>query len=205
VTNTFECEKGFSYTICRISKKIPNDGMTLSAFLNLLGDRGRLITCMILAAPFLIPVSIPGTGVVIGIIILLTSLSILLERYYLVPEFLLKRKMSYKSLIKILDACFRMLNFLEKYMKPRLLGMTNRKSSRIFNNFFLIFCSILFITPLPIPLTDTLPAFGIFFLSAGILECDGYLILFGYFMVTITAIYFLIITFIGLKILFHMF
>jgi hypothetical protein len=205
VANTFECEKGFSYTICRISKKIPNDGMTLRAFLNLLGDRGRLITCMVLAAPFLIPVSIPGTGVVIGIIILLTSLSIILERYYLVPEFLLKRKMSYKSLIKILDACFRMLNFLEKYMKPRLLGMTNKKSSRIFNNFFLVFCSILFITPLPIPLTDTLPAFGIFFLSAGILECDGYLILFGYFMVTITAIYFLIITFIGLKILFHMF
>jgi hypothetical protein len=205
VANTFECEKGFSYTICRISKKIPNDGMTLRAFLNLLDDRGRLITCMVLAAPFLIPVSIPGTGVVIGIIILLTSLSIILERYYLVPEFLLKRKMSYKSLIKILDACFRMLNFLEKYMKPRLLGMTNKKSSRIFNNFFLVFCSILFITPLPIPLTDTLPAFGIFFLSAGILECDGYLILFGYFMVTITAIYFLIITFIGLKILFHMF
>jgi hypothetical protein len=205
VANTFECEKGFSYTICRISKKIPNDGMTLRAFLNLLGDRGRLITCMVLAAPFLIPVSIPGTGVVIGIIILLTSLSIILERYYLVPEFLLKRKMSYKSLIKILDACFRMLNFLEKYMKPRLLGMTNKKSSRIFNNFFLVFCSILFITPLPIPLTDTLPAFGIFFLSTGILECDGYLILFGYFMVTITAIYFLIITFIGLKILFHMF
>ena len=205
MANTFECEKGFSYTICRISKKIPNDGMTLRAFLNLLGDRGRLITCMVLSAPFLIPLSIPGTGVVIGIIILLTSLSIILERYYIVPEFLLRRKMSYKTLIKILDACFRMLNFLEKYMKPRLLGMTNKKSSRIFNNFFLVFCSILFITPLPIPLTDTLPAFGIFFLSAGILECDGYLILFGYFMVTITAIYFSLITFIGLRILFHMF
>ena len=205
MANTFECEKGFSYTICRISKKIPNDGMTLRAFLNLLGDRGRLITCMVLSAPFLIPLSIPGTGVVIGIIILLTSLSIILERYYIVPEFLLRRKMSYKTLIKILDACFRMLNFLEKYMKPRLLGMTNKKSSRTFNNFFLVFCSILFITPLPIPLTDTLPAFGIFFLSAGILECDGYLILFGYFMVTITAIYFSLITFIGLRILFHMF
>ena len=203
MVKTFECEKGFSYTILKISKKIPNNGMTMSAFLNLLGDRGRLITCMVLAAPFLIPLSIPGTGFVIGIIILLISLSIILDRYYLVPEFLLKYEMSYKSLIKILDACYRMLNFLEKYMKPRLLVMTNKNSTRMFNNFFLVFCSILFITPLPIPLTDTLPACGIFFLSAGILECDGYLILFGYFMVIITAIYFLIITFIGLQILFH--
>lgn len=202
---TFECEKGFSNTILKISKKIPNNGMTMSAFLNLLGDRGRLITCMVLAAPFLIPLSIPGTGFVIGIIILLISLSIILDRYYLVPKFLLKYEMSYKSLIKILDACYRMLNFLEKYMKPRLLVMTNKNSTRMFNNFFLVFCSILFITPLPIPLTDTLPACGIFFLSAGILECDGYLILFGYFMVIITAIYFLIITFIGLQILFHIF
>ncbi len=205
MVKTFECEKGFSYTICRISKKIPNDGMTLRAFLNLLGARGKLITCMVLAAPFLIPISIPGTGVIIGIIILLTSLSIILNRYYLVPEFLLKREMSYKSLIKILDACYRMLNFIEKYMKPRLLVMTNKKSSRMINNFFLVFCSILFITPLPIPLTDTLPAFGIFFLSVGILECDGYLIVLGYFIVAITTIYFLLITIIGLKILFHMF
>ena len=205
VVKRFECEKGFSFTICKISKKVPKDGMTLRAFLNLLGDRGRLITCMILAAPFLIPLSIPGTGFVIGIIILLTSLSIILDRYYLVPEFLLKREMSYKNLINILDACYRMLNFLEKYMKPRLPIMTNKKSIRMFNNFFLIFCSILFIAPLPIPLTDTLPAFGIFFLSAGILECDGFLILSGYFIVTITALYFIIITFIGLKILFHMF
>ena len=205
MVKTFECEKGFSYTICKISKKIPNNGMTMRAFLNLLGDRGRLITCMILAAPFLIPLSIPGTGVVIGTIILLTSLSIILDRYYLVPEFLLKREMSYKTLIKILDACYRMLNFLEKYMKPRLLVMTNKKSTRMLNNLFLVICSILFITPLPIPLTDTLPAFGIFFLAAGILECDGYLILFGYFMVIITSIYFLIITVIGLKFLFHVF
>ena len=205
MVKTFECKKGFSYKIFRISKKIPNNGMTLRAFLNLMGERGRLIMCMVLAAPFLIPLSIPGTGVLIGSIILLTSLSIVLDRYYLIPRFLLKRKMSYKRLIKVLDTCYRILNFIEKYMKPRLLVMTNKKSSKIFNNFFLVLCSILFITPLPIPLTDTLPAFGIFSLSAGILECDGYLILFGYFIIVITAIYFSIVTLIGLKILFHIF
>ena len=205
MVKTFECEKGFSYTIFKISKKIPSNGMTLRSFLNLLGERGRLITCMVLAAPFLIPLSIPGTGIIIGTIILLTSLSIILDTSYLVPDFLLKREMSYKSLIKILDVCYRMLNFLEKYMRPRLLVMTNKKSSKMANNLFLVLCSILFITPLPVPLTDTLPAFGIFFLSVGILECDGYLILFGYFMVIITAVYFLLITFIGLKILFHIF
>ena len=34
VVKTFECEKGYSHTISRVSKHIPNDGMTLRAFLS---------------------------------------------------------------------------------------------------------------------------------------------------------------------------
>jgi hypothetical protein len=202
VVKTFDCEKGYSYTITKISRRVPLEGMTLREFLELIGKQGRLITCMILSAPFLIPISIPGTGVVVGFIILIISLSIMLNKYYLVPDRLLNREMSHTNLVKVLNACFKILSFLEKYMKPRLKLMINKKFSSISNNFFLVISSILFIIPLPIPLTDTLPALGIFFLSAGILECDGYLILLGYFVVVITAIYFTIFTFLGLKIIF---
>lgn len=197
-----DCEKGYSYTITQISGRIPLEGMTLREFLELIGKRGRLITCMVLAAPFLIPISIPGTGVVVGFIILIISLSIMLNKYYLVPDILLNREMSYTNLVKVLNACIRILTFLEKYMKPRLKLMTNKKFSSISNNIFLVISSVLFIIPLPIPLTDTLPALGIFFLSAGILECDGYLILSGYLVVVITAIYFTLFTLAGLKIIF---
>jgi hypothetical protein len=202
VVKTFDCEKGYSYTITQISRRVPLEGMSLREFLELIGKRGRLITCMVLSAPFLIPISIPGTGVVVGFIILLISLSIMFNKYYLVPDILLNHEMSYTNLVKVLNACFRILSFLEKYMKPRLKLMINKKFSNISNNIFLVVSSVLFIIPLPIPLTDTLPALGIFFLSAGILECDGYLILLGYFVVVITAIYFTIFTFLGLKIIF---
>ena len=110
----------------------------------------------------------------------------MVNKYYLVPDRLLNREMSYTNLVKVLNACIRILSFLEKYMKPRLKLMINKKFSSISNNIFLVMSSVLFIIPLPIPLTDTLPALGIFFLSAGILECDGYLILSGYFVVVIT-------------------
>jgi hypothetical protein len=203
VFKRFECKKGFSYTISQVSKKVPHEGMTLRSFLKLVGERGRLITCMILAAPFLIPISIPGTGVVIGIIILIISTSILVDKYYLVPERLLNRKMSYKNLIKVLNACFKMLIHLEKYMKPRLHVMTNRRIMNTANSVLLVFSSFLFIVPLPIPLTDTLPALGIFFLSAGMLECDGYIILAGYVMVIITTIYFILMTILGLNYFFN--
>ena len=68
-------------------------------------------------------------------------------------------------------------------MKPKLPEMTNKRFINTSHNIFLVISAILFIITLHIPLTDTLPAFGIFFLSAGILECDCYLILSGYLIV----------------------
>ena len=68
--------------------------------------------------------------------------------------------------------------------------MTRKSIMRKINSFLMIFSAILFMTPLPIPLTDTLPALCVFFLAAGALECDGYLILAGYAAIIITTIYF---------------
>jgi hypothetical protein len=44
-------------------------------------------------------------------------------------------------------------------------------------------------SPLPLPLSNTLPAYGVLFLALGSLERDGYLILAGYFMVFLTLVY----------------
>ena len=74
---------------------------------------------MILAAPFLLPISIPGTGVVVGFIVLFISLSIMFDKIYLVPEILLKREMSHVNLIKILNATFKMLKYLESWMDKK--------------------------------------------------------------------------------------
>ena len=203
MARAFECGINFSTIISEIRIKIPSNGMRLEEFLTILGERGRLIACMLLATPFLIPLSIPGTGFVVGVIILLISLSIVQDKYYLIPDRLLKREMSYKSIITILDASFSVLTRIERYMKPRLPVMTQKKNIRTLNHIFLAFSAFLFILPLPIPLTDTLPALGVFFLAAGILECDGYLIILGYLFVTITTLYFALIMIIALKILFH--
>lgn len=187
----------YSSVIPEISKKIPNEDLTLKEFIDLIGESGRLIICMLLAAPFLIPISIPGTGIVAGLIIFSLSVSIIFKTDYLIPNRLMNFKISRKNLIKVLNATFSILTRLEKFIKPRLLIMTNKTIMRSINNLFLILSAALFIFPLPIPLTDTLPAFGVFFLAAGTLECDGYLILAGYAVVIITAIYFLTVILLG--------
>ncbi len=196
--DTPDCCGCYSEMLSTIPKKINRDEITIKDFLELMGKSGGLITCMILAVPFLIPISIPGTGIIAGLVIFIISTSIIFDKRYLIPNRLMKRKMSKKNLIKILDATFRLLTYLEKYIKPRLLIMTNKAIMRKINSFFMIFSALLFMTPLPIPLTDTLPALCVFFLAAGTLECDGYLILAGYAVIIITTIYFASVILLGL-------
>ena len=185
-----DCCGCYSNIISGIPKKITRDEVTLKDFLELIGKSGGLLTCMVLAVPFLIPISIPGTGIVAGLVIFVISTSLMFDKRYLIPNRLMDYKMSKNNLIKILDATFRLLTHLEKYIKPRLLIMTRKSIMRKINSFLMIFSAILFMTPLPIPLTDTLPALCVFFLAAGALECDGYLILAGYAAIIITTIYF---------------
>jgi hypothetical protein len=185
-----DCCGCYSNIISGIPKKITRDEVTLKDFLELMGKSGGLIACMVLAVPFLIPLSIPGTGVVAGLVIFVISTSLMFNKRYLIPNRLMNYKMSKKNLIRVLDATFRLLTHLEKYIKPRLLIMTRKSVMRKINSFLMIFSATLFMTPLPIPLTDTMPALCVFFLAAGALECDGYLILAGYAAIIITTIYF---------------
>jgi hypothetical protein len=197
LTEKWECGERYSIKISGISEKINGEYVTLSDFLEILGPRGQLVGCMLLATPFLIPISIPGTGMVVGFIIFITSISIIFNQGYLIPKRFLNHKFSRESIIKALNTSFRVLNRLEKYMKPRLLIMTNQRAIRGLNSFMLILSTIFFMLPLPIPLTDTMPALGVFCLSAGTLECDGYLILAGYLVVGITAVYFGLVIWLG--------
>jgi hypothetical protein len=67
------------------------------------------------------------------------------------------------------------------------------------NNVFMIFCAFLLMLPLPVPLTDFLPAYSILFLTLGSVENDGYMVIAGYLMALITAIYFLLIALLGIS------
>lgn len=181
--------EGYSKVLPEIYRKIPDDNITLKEFLKLMGEPGKLILSMLLAAPFLIPISIPGTGIIAGLIIFTMSISIISNKD-LIPNRFMKIKISNENLIKALNITSRVLNYLEKFAKPRLLIMTKGAITPKLNKLFFLISAMLFMFPLPVPLTDTLPASGIFFLAAGTLERDGYLILAGYILVIINIIYF---------------
>lgn len=146
-----------------------------------LKDRGYALLVLFLAAPFPIP-SIPGLSVPFGLAIMLIGTAFMLRRRPQLPKFILRKKLEFTTLQKVIPFVARLMERLERYMKPRLkLLVTGPVMTSLFGlgivsgGFFLAL-------PLPIPLTNGLPALSIIFLITGMLCRDGLMILAGHVM-----------------------
>jgi hypothetical protein len=188
-----------SDTVSRISIEIPEDGITFEDFLNLIGEQGALLSCIILVAPFLLPISFPGSSLPFGLAILLINIGIIFKRHPIIPKSIMEYKISRNNMLKVLNGMSRVLLSFDKVTKPRLTSLADRPMMYYFNSAVMITSSFLLMLPLPIPLTDFLPAYSILFLSIGSIERDGYLIIAGYSVAVITVIYFSLILLLGLS------
>lgn len=184
-----KCDKFFSMSLEDISSKIPPEGITIRDFLDMMGYRGGLVICLILATPFLIPVSLPGSSIPFGLGIMFIGMSRIFNRH-LIPELIMSYKLPKNTLLKILNGTMSVLGKLEKYIKPRFLILAKSPTMNRINLSLMVYSAFLLMLPLPVPLTDSLPGYSIFLLVLGILECDGYFVLAGYILVVITTIYF---------------
>lgn len=188
----------FSDALSQISNENFSDYITLEEFLEITRHRGRFILCMVLATPFLIPVSIPGSSIPFGIAIMFIGISVIFNKI-LMPKKILKYKIPRNTAINILKGSIMVLKKFEMVLKPRAQILTDRYSMNVINGILLVFSAFLLMLPLPIPLTDTLPAYSIFLLSAGILESDGYFIMISYALIIVTALYFGLMFYIGFE------
>lgn len=184
-----------------ISLNIPEEGLNFRDFLELIGGRGILLANLILVAPFLLPVSIPGSSLPFGLAIILINLRNLLGGRVLLPDFVLNYKISQNNVISIFNGIINVLQGLERFIKPRFIFMNNHTSITTLNSFLIVINAFWLMLPLPIPLTDFLPAYCILFLTLGSLENDGILILAGYILTIITTVYFFLMFFVGIEVI----
>jgi hypothetical protein len=193
-----EVEESFSAVISEISAKIPDEGITLEDFLDIIGEQGLFMSCMILTAPFLLPVSIPMSNFPFGSAIFLISSDIIFKRPVLIPNRFLKYKISKKNLRLILHEIKSVLTPLEnRIINRRLCFLTRGRRMELINGGAVAFGAILLLTPILAPLGDFFPSYGILFVSLGNLERDGYLVLLGYAALIATTIYYVLIFALG--------
>lgn len=174
-------EKTLRDKLANMVERLPPESVPLSDVVEMLGREGLLMLCVFLTLPFMVPVSVPGISTVFGVCILLIGLSVMLNRKMWLPKILMKRTVPTTRLRVAMGKGAIWLERLERISHPRLRVLTHGPIITCFNGFKLVVAALLLMAPLGlVPLSNTLPGLAILFLSVGILQRDGGLILLGY-------------------------
>lgn len=144
-----------------------------------LKGRGYALLVLFLAAPFPLP-SIPGLSVPFGIAITLIGVAFMLRRRPRLPGFILRKKVAFATLQKVIPFVARLMERLERHMKPRLRFLATGPVMTSLFGLGIVSGGFFLALPLPIPLTNFAPAISIIFLITGTLCRDGLMILFGH-------------------------
>jgi hypothetical protein len=92
---------------------------------------------------------------------------------------------------KVFTVAARVISFMEKFLRPRLAVLTSSGMLQQLHAFIILLAALSLLLPLPIPFTNSFPAWTILLLAGGLLERDGVFILAGYTVFAFGVLYFI--------------
>ena len=169
---------------------VRDPAVTLRDLLASLGEQGLLVFCGVLAAPFLLPVTVPGMSTVLGLPMLLIGFAVMVSRVPWLPERLLNHSLPSTTVRSVLNKVRGWAERFEHLVRPRWLGLTGGRGINALNGALVIIAVLLLMAPiLLVPFVNSVPALAVLLLCFGMAERDGLVIAIGYFTTLIAAVY----------------
>lgn len=162
----------------------------LGTVLEALQGRAYELLMILLVLPFAVPVSVPGMSTPFGLAIACVALQLAAGRLPWLPRLVLRASMGPGFFRKVLAATRGVVRWLEKFLRPRLPGLT---SSRWWVGLHLAgvaLAALLLALPLPIPFTNMIPGWAVLLIALGLMERDGLFIAAGHAVLLISLAYF---------------
>jgi hypothetical protein len=151
--------------------------LTLGEVFQRIGDRGFGLLLLLLSLPSALPIPAPGYSTPFGLLIALLALQMLAgRRMPWLPAWAARLRLHggfVEGMLKFSSAFFAKIEFL---IRPRLRWIGSRAGLALLGGLVLIMACLMI---LPIPFTNTFPAFVIFLIGIGLIEEDGLFALFG--------------------------
>ena len=116
-------------------------------------------------------------------------LLVMIGREPWLPRFIMHRRLSTARSHQLLTAAIRMARMLESFVRPRL-GFFHKGQvvSRLIG-LAIVIAGLGLMLPLPIPFSNSLPAWAVVLLAVGMLEKDGLCVLLGHLTAVATWIF----------------
>lgn len=183
-------EKRLSTALADTAAAVRGHRVTLRELLGYVGEQGLLVFCAVLAAPFLLPVSLPFMSTALGLPMLLIGFAVTMNRVPWLPERLLDHALPSATVQQVLTRFSRWAERVEHLIRPRMLGLTGSPAINVLNGGLLLLSVLLLMAPLPlVPFANTLPGIAIMLLALGMAERDGVVLLCGYLVALLSTAY----------------
>ena len=164
--------------------------ITLREVIYTLGGRAYLLLVLLLALPFITPIPLPGLSTPFGLAIMLIALRLSLGQRPWLSMKLQRKELPAGFISRLFGVAEKVLRFLEKFLRPRLTFLTDTPLLVQMHAVLMLLAALALLLPLPIPFTNSFPAWTILLLAAGLLERDGGFILTGYVVFAVGVLYF---------------
>lgn len=180
-----------SVELARLRDQAAERAVTLREVIYTLQGRAYLLLVLLLALPFITPIPLPGLSTPFGLAILLIAARLSLGQKPWLSMKLQRKELPAGFLRKLFAVAGRVLRFLEKFLRPRLTFVTDTPLLAQLHAVLMLLAALVLLLPLPIPFTNSFPAWTILLLAAGLLERDGLFILAGYLVFIAGVFYFI--------------
>lgn len=164
--------------------------LSLREVISIFGPKGHVLLSLFFTLPFLQPVPIPGLSTALGFCIVMFGSLMFLNRPPWIPERVARMEVEKKFLLRVTAALESLLKKLEHVVRPRGQAYFSKRGVRAFHGLLLAFHAFLLALPLPIPVSNFIPAIVLLLISLGSLEEDLAVVFVGYLMVVVNAAFF---------------
>ena len=179
-----------SEEIAALLAALPEHRVTLREVLATLKGRAYTLLLLILALPFCQPLPLPGLSTFFGAIIALIGLRLSLRLEPWIPARMLERPLSTRVLVLTLTSAMRLVRMLEVVLRPRWSVLVEWTLLHHLYGAMICLSGVFLLLPLPVPLSNVLPAFAIVLLAAAMLERDGLFGILGFVAFALTLVFF---------------
>lgn len=161
---------------------------SLGELLEALKERGTAVLIVLLAAPFVPPVPLPGLSLPFGVALALLGPRLGLRRKPWLPRFLLRRPIQPHTLAAIVRGAERVARPIERLLRPRW-SLLFAPPLELVAGLAISAAALILFPPFPMPGANAFPSLAIVLLALGLLQRDGLALAAGYAMLLVSYAY----------------
>ncbi len=155
---------------------VSEDGtpVTIRTILDRVSVKSFGLLLVLFALPSAVPVPAPGYSIPGGVALLILGVQIVRRREYpWLPERVVRKEVSIGSKPRLIKWMIQFLRIFEFFIRPRFAFVFSNPVTYRVMGVAVTLCGLSLC--IPIILTNTAPAFGVFLIGLGMLEEDGFL------------------------------